>query len=373
MAVAKGRLGAAGWVLAGLGLAAVVFHYGRYDWQGYRILREYKAALAAAPAEAVATRAVSVPGGGGPTEARLYLPAGGGGGPGIVLAHGMSPEGLDEPRLVAFAQVLARNGFAVLTPQLASLADFRIDPRAITAIGDSARWLQQRLGTGPVAVLGLSFAGGLALMAAANPQFAPHIRVVISVGGYDSLGRVARFLVTGETTMPGGARVRFAPNDYGALIYVAMHPRQFFPAAEAGAAGRALQDWIHQRPQAAAAELARMSPPQRAFLQNLFAGHIAAIRPQLLAVLAADQAELAALSPAGKLAGLRVPVYLLHGSGDNVIPWTEALWLEREVPRAALRRSLITAAMDHVDPSLRGWHAALRLVLFFGAALHAAE
>jgi hypothetical protein len=70
------------------------------------------------------------------------------------------------------------------------------------------------------------------------------------------------------------------------------------------------------------------------------------------------------------LAGLRVPVYILHGLTDEIIPSTESLWLEREVPRTELRDVLITPAFSHVDPQKHAaWKDELRLVDFIARIL----
>ncbi len=44
-----------------------------------------------------------------------------------------------------------------------------------------------------------------------------------------------------------------------------------------------------------------------------------------------------------------MPVLLLHGSDDTVIPPTELLWLEREIPKDQLRDALISPAITHVE------------------------
>ena len=44
-----------------------------------------------------------------------------------------------------------------------------------------------------------------------------------------------------------------------------------------------------------------------------------------------------------------MPVLLLHGSDDTVIPPTELLWLERDIPRDELRDALISSAIIHVE------------------------
>jgi pimeloyl-ACP methyl ester carboxylesterase len=64
---------------------------------------------------------------------------------------------------------------------------------------------------------------------------------------------------------------------------------------------------------------------------------------------AAARPQLEAASPRGHLAGLRVPVYLVHGEADPIIPSIETRWLAREVPAAVLREAVITPLLRHAE------------------------
>ncbi|MGB9199054.1 MAG: alpha/beta hydrolase, partial [Terriglobales bacterium] len=78
----------------------------------------------------------------------------------------------------------------------------------------------------------------------------------------------------------------------------------------------------------------------------------------------------AAVSPHNRLRELDVPVLLLHGSADNVIPPSESLWLEQDVPPGELKAALISPVLSHVSmegkPSLID---NLRLVNFMAKML----
>jgi len=89
-------------------------------------------------------------------------------------------------------------------------------------------WLQQRLGTGPVTVVGVSFAGSLSLLAACDPRYAPHIRALVLMGAYDDLGRVSRFLATSQAELPDGRKVPYTAHDYGAAVFVYSNLEKFF-------------------------------------------------------------------------------------------------------------------------------------------------
>jgi pimeloyl-ACP methyl ester carboxylesterase len=359
--------------------AAASASYLRCDLQSYSLLVHFADPQASGPllrweTKAISTQNVTIPTASGTISARLYLPMGAAHAPGMVVAHGIHHLGMDEPRLVSFARAVAGEGYAVLTPQITSLADYRVDPTSIATIGESAVWLEQRESAGPVTVAGVSFAGGLSLLAASDPTYAPHIRALILMGAYDDLARVSRFLVTSQAELPDGRFIPYAAHDYGAAVFVYAHLSQFFPESDLPAAREALRDWLWEQPQNAQPLIVKMSPPSREVMNALLARQIDRLQPQLLHAIDEDQSELAAISPQGHIASLRVPVYILHGSSDNIIPSTESLWLQREVPARYLREVLITPAFSHVDPAKKmAWKDKLRIVQFIAGVLRATQ
>ena len=55
-----------------------------------------------------------------------------------------------------------------------------------------------------------------------------------------------------------------------------------------------------------------------------------------------------AVSPHGHIATLAVPVFVLHGAGDTVIPASESQWLARDIPASDLQAVLVSPALIHV-------------------------
>jgi pimeloyl-ACP methyl ester carboxylesterase len=351
----------------------------RYDLRSYALLTHFRDPQAGGPllryeSYPVDIEDVSIPTANGPVRGRLYWPAGIVHPPGLMVVHGIHYMGIDEPRLMNFSRAAAESGFAVLTPQVSALADYHVNDESIATIGESSAWLDRRLGDGRATVIGVSFAGGLSLLAARNSRYSSHMRALVLMGAYEDLARVSRFLATSQEEFPDGHSVPYAAHDYGASVFVYAHLEQFFPPADVAVAREALRDWLSEQPEKAMPLLDRLSLASRATMEALVARRIDAVRPQILSAIQADRAELEALSPHGQIAGLRVPVFILHGADDNVIPPAESLWLEREVPRAMLRAVLITSAFSHVDPKKRpGLYDELRLVHFLGAVLRAAS
>jgi dipeptidyl aminopeptidase/acylaminoacyl peptidase len=87
-----------------------------------------------------------------------------------------------------------------------------------------------------------------------------------------------------------------------------------------------------------------------------------------------DEVELGVISPRGHVANVRMPIFILHGSADDIIPPAESLWLEQDLPRQDVRNLLITEAFSHVDVKKNAsvWEE-LRLVRFMAAVLETAN
>jgi pimeloyl-ACP methyl ester carboxylesterase len=368
------------WILASLIILFVVGIYSlRFDLRSAAFLIQFldpqaQGLLVRIERHEFDTQDVTMSTSQGPVRARLYVPRGIPHSPGMVLVHGIHRLGIDEPRLVNFARAAASNGFSVMTPEVAALADYHVDGASIGTIGESAAWMEQRSGTGPVTVVGVSFAGGLSLLATCDPRYAPHIRALVLMGAYDNLARVARFLATSEAEFPDGRMEPYKAHDYGAAVFVYSHLDQFFPETDLAVAHDALRDWLWEEPIEAQALFPRLSPPSRATMEILLARQIDRLRPQLLEAIREDDSQLSAISPEGKLDALRAPVFILHGTTDDIIPSTESMWLEKDIPHAYLREALITPAFSHVDPDKNaGWTDRLRLVEFLAGVLRAAN
>lgn len=310
----------------------------------------------------------------GEVKGRLYSPEGKHGVPGMVLIHGVHRLGLAEPRLVHFARTIAATGYVVLTPEVSELADYRIDPASVETIGASARALAEALHVPRVGMMGLSFAGGLCLIATADPRWAPSIGFAVSVGGHHDLERVLRFFLTNEISRPDGSVEKLQAHDYGALILVYNNIDAFFPPEDVAAARETLKHWLWETFDVAKQEAEKLSPAARARMQLLFDRKIDALAGELTAEIERRKPGLPAVSPGHFEAGIKVPMFLLHGDGDSVIPASESLWVAHDAPAGTLGGLLVTGAITHVELHGKpGWGERWALVHFMAGILAAAN
>jgi pimeloyl-ACP methyl ester carboxylesterase len=220
--------------------------------------------------------------------------------PVIVLAAGLTPRGVADPRLVRLATALARTGRVVFAPQLA-LAQRRLDHVDVERVGAAVlRMRDHPVSTGQVAVLGFSFGGSYALVAASDPEVAGAVSRIAAFGAYADLSAL----------IPAVRRM-----DRGSL-------RGYLDAARNGEDGVGLTLEEH-----------------RALSAVLLEGADPGTLP------ASVQQRLAALSPA-RARPIDCPVSLIHAVDDPVIPHRELGILAGALPHA---RMYSVELFTHVD------------------------
>jgi dienelactone hydrolase len=309
-------------------------------------------------------------------RARFYRPERDGA-PGIVLVPGVHPDGIDEPRLIAFARALASAGVVVMTPEMPDLEAFELTPDAIGRIGAAATHLADDLRRERAGVVGISFSGGLALLAAASADHGARIAFVLSLGGHHDLARVSRWYIGQSIRGPNGEVQEAEPHPYGAGVLIYAHADQLFSPRGVEPARRSLAHLLAGNLAAARRDAvdAPLALEDRArLMQILDRQNDAELREALEVVIAQHGEDLEASSPSSGLAGIRAPVFLVHGTDDPVVPAVETRWLATEVPDEALESVLITDVLRHAEyerePSMEErWE----MVHFMAQVLAAAE
>lgn len=285
---------------------------------------------------------------GTPIRARVYGPDADQARLSILLAHGIHHLGIEEPRLVRFARHLADRGCRVLTPELTHLANYHVNEQGIFVLRAGVRHMaraKKRVG-----LIGFSFAGGLSLLAATDPQTAAQLDYVASIGGYHDLHRSLRFLATHEVEGPRGFEARRA-HEYGLLVLLYQHLENFRLGQDEEVFRALLEKWLEEDRKSARsfAEQLETTVGQTMF-HLLESQKLSTLAPQLVELLQQNKSTLDALSPRGKLKNIDTEIILLHGAGDRVVPPEETLFAERELLRVRHPdySALVTPLLEHV-------------------------
>jgi dienelactone hydrolase len=294
--------------------------------------------------------------------------------PSLIVLHGVHHLGIDEPRLESFASAMASCGIRVLTPELPDIKDYHVDSTSVKTIGEVTQWYAKQT-DGPVGVMGLSFSGGLALVAAADPLYKPEFKFVFAVGSQDSMDRVAQYYRTGEDERPNGTTEVLPAHEYGPLVLEYEYVEDFVPKQDIALIRAVLRAHLYEDKPAEAAASARLDKRQKAEAKELMDAESVETRDLIAKATAKHTEEMAGLSPRGKLKKMTTPVYLLHGQADNIIPSAETLWMASELPSESLQAMLVSPVISHIDfeGTKPGLWDEWRLIHFFALVMHAVE
>ena len=280
-----------------------------------------------------------------------------------LLIPGIHSMGITEPRLTALATDLAGSGVAVMALALPDLMGYQITARSADVIEDAVGWMAAQpefARDGRVGMIGISFAGGLSIVAAGRPSIRNKVAYVLSFGGHGDLERVLKYLATGEAVQAQGL-VTHPPHDYGVAVityagaellvpHEQVAPlregiRTFLLASQmtlvdtdkANATFQQARDIATTLPEPAATLLTYVNDRNVSALGPLLEPHIA---------LEADPAASPERAPTPPAA----PVFLLHGNDDIVIPAAESVVLANHLRQQGVDvRLLLSQIITHAE------------------------
>ncbi len=287
---------------------------------------------------------------------------------GMVLVPGAARLGKDDPRLVAFAQALARAQFEVLVPDLPGLADLRVGAEDADIVADALLTLSRHRaaqGNATLGVTAICYSIGPAMIAVLDKDVRGAAQFMLSIGGYLSIEAVLTFVTTGWYRSPrDGARCHRPPDEYGKWIFAISNACALSDRRDR----ELLEAMAHRRLADRGADLSDLAAGLGdeggrvyAVLENRDPERVSDL---IRALPQATVDEIARMDLTGRdFAPLDMRFILIHGNDDAVIPETESLALATALPQADV---FLLNSIQHVDPGPAGFGDKLKLL----AAVH---
>lgn len=286
--------------------------------------------------------------------------------PGWVVLHGLTRPGRHHPNLLRFAKALAGSGAAVLIPEIPEWRELHLAPEeaaatiraAVLHLGDLDGVLSSHLG-----LMGFSMGVPQVLYSGIDPALAGRLRGIVGFGGFGDMERTIRFLFRGEHEWEGTTRT-LDPDPYGRWVVAGNYLPQLEGYGDSGDVAQALLDLAR-----AAGDLqvgaweARFDSLKEELLKGIHSSRrdlfralapASGLRPpveiteRLAPLLAgAAHADSPSAKPKSFVGKIPVPVRLIHGRGDRLIPFTESLRIFESFPADSDVRVYLTGLFSH--------------------------
>jgi dienelactone hydrolase len=296
----------------------------------------------------------------------------------LLLIPGVHRDGINESRLVGLAEDLAATGYGVLTIAAPDLQRFKITPQVTDTIEDAVKWTseQPQFSTdGKIGIVGISFSGGLSIVAAGRDSIKDRVAFVMSFGGHGDLARAMHYLTTGEvlgdlekaknsSAVLGADHVGVhPPHDYGLAVTLLNLADRVVPPEQVAALSKGIDGFL------LASSLAVTDPPKaipvfeemkayqqtlpepsRTYMQYVNDRAVDKLGPILSPVADAlkDHPAMPSLSPE-RATPPTAPIFLLHGVDDNVIPSLETVLLAEHLRGKARVEGLLSGLITHAE------------------------
>jgi acetyl esterase/lipase len=296
----------------------------------------------------------------------------------LVLIPGVHRDGINESRLVGLAEDLAGTGYAVLTVAAPDLQKFKITPAVTDTIEDAVRWTSEQpqyRTDGKIGVVGISFSGGLSIVAAGRESIRDRVAFVMSFGGHGDLARAMHYLTTGEvlgdlqkakqsSAVMGADHVGVhPPHDYGLAVTLLNLADRVVPAEQVAPLSKGIDGFLLAS-SLAVTDPAKAIPvfeemkkyqetlaePSRTYMQYVNDRAVDKLGPILSPVADAlrDHPSMPAMSPE-RATPPTAPIFLLHGVDDNVIPSVETVLLAEHFKGKARVHGLLSGLITHAE------------------------
>jgi hypothetical protein len=282
--------------------------------------------------------------------------------PGLVITHGFTHEGSQDPRLQSLCRRLARVGFVVSAPEFDEMRQYRL------GLGDTADLetavaalaAQPGVDASRIGVMAFSFGAAPTLIGLSHPPLKGAVRFAVIFGGYFDLNRTFKYVLTGAYDGVGFSG-RLVPPTTGDDRWKFL--RGNLDRIPPSPTSHVLEAAVHRRvaDPAAAVDVSACSPEERAvfaLIENRdpdrYDTLFAAAGPHI-------HDWIHRLSPVHAAEGITAKLFLIHSFTDQKTPFVESIAMSRSVPNAPAPALVLLNAFAHVDLKL-DWRSLPSLV-----------
>lgn len=287
----------------------------------------------------------------------------------MIFVPGLVADGRHDPRVIAFAETLARAGYLTLVPQTTAFDGLKANPGDIQSLSDAATWLADtdfpNIPKTKIGIAALSYMAGPSLLAASRAPLNDKVAFVFFIGGYYAMTDVLRFVTTRKHRLDAaGPWLEEGAADYALWAFLAAQAQGIEgPDSDrlTAIASAKLAD-----PKAdVSADAAALGPEGQAIYTLMTNRDPDKVDALVAALPAGLKAQLDALDPSKQdLSGFTADALLVHGKDDPLIPSTQSeklaaalggrahLYLLEQVTHVEVNRD--GSMWDHLDMLFAG-------------------
>ncbi len=263
----------------------------------------------------------------------------------IILTHGMSILGIDDPRVLEVANNLCRAGYEIYLPEFEEVKALKVISQTsenmldvFLIISKFAQKEGKKLG-----IFSISFTGGMGLIALSRKEMQGKVNSILALGGFSHFGRLIESVFK-----------NFEYDNYPSLLFLFNFVDFVFEKSEKLKnifLETALDNALYRTGSNCMASkvFVELNEKEKEFYLNFM--NKPNFRDEIKLVITQKLENLIEInSPINYVENLVAPVSLIHGRNDKVIPESESINIANILKRKKMHYNLeITGLLSHGD------------------------
>ena len=251
-------------------------------------------------------------------------------------------------------RLLAQVGFTVYIPRIPPLKNLDISEINVQWFAHFYQWTLdiEKVNPHQTIMMGISYGGGIMLKTLLNiKDRVPLPKTLLTYGTYSDAESTLDFLLTGEISIKEKI-YQITPHEWGLTVLFHNYLKNLDTEWDTSGLQRAIQLHIQDKREKCDRHVDTLPEFQKNIFYSIITGNpIPEVKELAHAIFKNEQETLKRLSPTYWAKNFQKKVFILHGSNDSMIPFTESIQLSEDLPNSEL---CISYLYEHSEFSTNG-------------------
>ncbi len=260
----------------------------------------------------------------------------------IILFPGASPDAENHPGMLFLASIICKLGYKIFIPRIPPLKELRLNDECFDWFAHAYSEIIKRddILKARVTTMALSFGGGLLLKASLDSRISAYPpKSIMTFGTYCDIQSTLKFLCDGEINLEDKSYI-IKPHSWGLTVLFHNFLDQFnfeeikdYKDKVRKIINLRIQDKLDEVDY----EISQLPDVPRKFMKNIFNSKInEKIKDEIYRVINKEKEFVQLMSPKYWGQRIREKVFIMHGSNDSMVPFTESINLNKCIDNSEL-------------------------------------
>ena len=260
----------------------------------------------------------------------------------IIIFPGASPDAEKHTGLLFLASIICKLGYVVLVPRIPPLKDLKLNHECHEWFAHAYFEIinRQDVIKANVSTMALSFGGGLLLKASLDSKISSSPpKSIMTFGTYCDIQSTLKFLCNGEIYLKGSS-YKINPHSWGLTVLLhnfldKLHFKEIesYKSEIQQIVNLRIQDRLDEVQES----ISKLPDIPANFIQNIFDSKINdEIENEISRAINKEKEFIKSMSPKYWANKIKNKVFIMHGSNDSMVPFTESIELHRSIEASSL-------------------------------------